>query len=723
MQDMKDCYDSLLSAAAATANSAYGKVLLMLGKVQFELQKLVDNYRSHIFQTITSPSESLLNEFRIVEMFSAPIQIVGDDMWPGAPPSWLKRLKVIEPPLQVPGPDLVHCIIGPVEVVNAASLSSTSQGGAVLEKGDLGNLPNPLALASKQHSSFGTNQGCLGPAPSLGYHWRRQICLGKGSACRVRPATKWRCGRGCLGYTLDGDPLGMKKQCDEKRSLFEYMITRRREKGRLKSSKGESFSSQQLQDARNEYEEEATLFVFRLKSLKQGQSRSLLTQAARHHSAQLCFFRKALKSLETIEPHVKLVTEKQHIDYQFSGIEDDDGDNDDSYDDDSDDDEGSYSELSFDYGQNDQVKNVVSTPRGSMELDRVDVTFTQVATVDAAKGNLERNQGGDYFAIGRELKTTSQSAPLSAEKKFDPAERFRQMRQLSTRKSNSYVLPTPVEPKSPIAVTDPVVSGTRQTSLSGTAFNYRHSSPLEQKRYEKILQNEKLSEPIIPSQPSVRRESNSNTTSTYLLPPLIEDLSSQQHDRRTTSDSKKIKRLAFSGPLTSKVWSNKPGLSASSPIVSTVQPKLFSGPLLRTPMPPPSSAPKLSPSASPTYVSSPKISELHELPRPPAIIASKFVGRPSNQIGYSGPLLSKGQKMIPAANKLAADVASPLPKPHLTISRSFSIPSMGKKGTLSPVLMPLGPPQTSKITEDISSPPLTPIHSSTSNLHPLLLRN
>ncbi|KAJ0094410.1 hypothetical protein Patl1_16998 [Pistacia atlantica] len=93
MHDMRDCYDSLLSAAAATANSAYefseslqemgacllektalndneesGKVLLMLGKVQFELQKLVDNYRSHIFQTITIPSESLLNELRTVEV-------------------------------------------------------------------------------------------------------------------------------------------------------------------------------------------------------------------------------------------------------------------------------------------------------------------------------------------------------------------------------------------------------------------------------------------------------------------------------------------------------------------------------------------------------------------------------------------------------------------------------------------------------------------------------
>ncbi|CAJ1789632.1 unnamed protein product [Sphenostylis stenocarpa] len=93
MQDMRDCYDSLLSAAAATQNSAYefaeslqemgtcllektslnddeesGKVLGMLGSVQLELQKLVDSYRSHIVLTITNPSESLLNELRTVEL-------------------------------------------------------------------------------------------------------------------------------------------------------------------------------------------------------------------------------------------------------------------------------------------------------------------------------------------------------------------------------------------------------------------------------------------------------------------------------------------------------------------------------------------------------------------------------------------------------------------------------------------------------------------------------
>jgi hypothetical protein len=57
-----------------------------------------------------------------------------------------------------------------------------------------------------------------------------------------------------------------------------------------KQGKGaESFSYEQVKQAQDDYNEEATLFVFRLKSLKQGQFRSLLTQAIRHHAAQVYF--------------------------------------------------------------------------------------------------------------------------------------------------------------------------------------------------------------------------------------------------------------------------------------------------------------------------------------------------------------------------------------------------------------------------------------------------
>lgn len=65
------------------------------------------------------------------------------------------------------------------------------------------------------------------------------------------------------------------------------MVAQQREKGRSKGGKAENFSSRQLQTAHDQYDEAATLCVFRLKSLKQGQNRSLLTQAARHHAAQV----------------------------------------------------------------------------------------------------------------------------------------------------------------------------------------------------------------------------------------------------------------------------------------------------------------------------------------------------------------------------------------------------------------------------------------------------
>ncbi|XP_052185728.1 uncharacterized protein At2g33490 [Diospyros lotus] len=573
MQDMRDCYDSLLSAAAATLNSAYefseslsemgacllektalydddesGKVLLMLGKLQFELQKLLDKYRAHIIKTITVPSESLLNELQIVEE--------------------------------------------------------------------------------------------------------------------------------------------MKRQCDEKRSVYDDMIMRQKEKGKLRGSKGESFHSKELLAAHEDFEAEATLFVFRLKSLKQGQSRSLLTQAARHHAAQLCFFRKAVKSLEIVEPHVKLVTEQQRIDYHFAGLKD--GDSDDSNDEDDSDDydeDGDYNvrndgELSFDYGQNDKVPNVVSALRSSMEE------------------KLDKNRGRDSVTSDRKLRASSQSEPLFADQKFDRPEKFRQLKPLSSRKFTSYVLPTPVQTKNSIfAGPDSQVSGTKRPTLSGDAFSYRHSSPLELNKYEKMLRNEKLSGPIILGHLSGLKENNNNISSTSLPPPLAEELKSRRHDKNAASDTKKIKRHAFSGPLTGKSWSNKPGLSAGSPIVST-GPHLFSGPLLHTPMRQ-SSPPKLSPSSSPTFVSSPKISELHELPRPPANLASKPSAKLPPQIGYSAPLVSKSQDNY-AANKMTSNAASPLPMPP-------SISSREQKETKSPVSEPFRIPQTLKMTEGIASPPLTPI--------------
>ncbi|KAG5249653.1 Hydroxyproline-rich glycoprotein family protein [Salix suchowensis] len=556
MLDMKDCYDSLLSAAAGTANCAFefseslremgacllaktslnddeesGRVLLMLGKAQFELQKLVDCYRSHINQTIISPSESLLSELQTVEE--------------------------------------------------------------------------------------------------------------------------------------------MKQQCDEKRDVYVHMV-RQRERPSGRNGKGECFSMQQIQAAHDEYDEDATLFVFRLKSLKQGQSRSLLTQAARHHAAQLCFFKKALKSLEAVEPHVKEVSEQQHIDYHFSGL-DDDWRGGDDYDDDEDydyDDANDDGELSFDYGK----------------MIRMGVTFPQVEKLEMAKEDLDRSYRTS-FSIKGEHSTGTQSAPLFAEVKSDPSGKTKELAPSSTRKFNTYVLPTP-------------------TSLSGRTVNFWHPSPLGPEKNDALLGVEMSSKPTAINSQSVLKESN-NTASTRLSPPLADGLLFSRLEPLATSESKKIKRYAFSGPLTSRPWSTKP--------VSAEHPQLFSGPLLQNPTaqllssPPkvsPRISPKVSPSASPPFVSSPKISELHELPRPPVSSTSKSP-RAVGLVGHSAPLLPKG-RMLPGTSKTSApNVKCQLPTPSQVVPRSFSIPSSRHRVMAA---------QNSGTVEDVASPPLTPI--SLSNIPP-----
>lgn len=210
----------------------------------------------------------------------------------------------------------------------------------------------------------------------------------------------------------------MKLQCDEKRCIvfsyfilfftlhvidscmiyretFEYMVGQVREKGKLRHGKGETFTSQQLQVVSEEYDDAARLCVFRVESLKQGQSRSLLTQAARHHAAQvffclhmissliiLChtlfkfhgflflylnqlnFFRKGFQSLEAVEPHIRNVAEKQHIDYELcepsEGEKGDDESN--SFE------TNDYGELSFDYRQNELELDNAGTSSNSMEV-------------------------------------------------------------------------------------------------------------------------------------------------------------------------------------------------------------------------------------------------------------------------------------------------------------------------------------------------------------------
>ncbi|XP_073041848.1 uncharacterized protein At2g33490-like [Primulina eburnea] len=578
MKDMRTCYDSLLSAAAATANSAYefsesllemgsclldktaihddgesGGTLSLLGRVQLELRKFVDIYRSHVIMTITNPSESLLSELRKVEE--------------------------------------------------------------------------------------------------------------------------------------------MKLQCDEKREMFEYMVGQLKEKGKSRHGKGETFTSQQVHAVREEYDEAARLCVFRVESLKQGQCRSLLTQAARHHAAQLNFFRKGLQSLEAVEPRVKNVAETHHIDYELGELRDgevvdDEGNSFDTNDD---------RELSVDYRQSKQDLDNASVSRNSMELDHVVAPNPQISRMKDNQGELMLNQ---------QHRAGSHSAPINSEK-FGPAERIREM-QATVWKLNTHVLPTPAEAKS--SRTNTCTPPTSTTLPNKSSKNLWHSSPLDTEKHKKFTDDHMSAHST--SKSLVAVEENSDKHFLPLPRPLNEVAAVPQVDGHGGIDTQKIKRQAFSGPLAPKPSSNKLQLFTNGPIGSTEPPQTISGMFSHVtggPPPPPSSLNLPHNAAHHPLLSSPKISELHELPRPPDSLASNPV-RSAVALGHSAPLGNRNREISPTyRNPLrSSKEGSPLPLPRLSISRSFSIRT-SSQGAIS--LHAGKGRQSSQIAQnvEVASPPLTPI--------------
>ncbi|PKU77748.1 Uncharacterized protein MA16_Dca005580 [Dendrobium catenatum] len=408
--------------------------------------------------------------------------------------------------------------------------------------------------------------------------------------------------------------------------------------------------SYQLQAAREDYEEEANLFVFRLKSLKQGQSRSLLTQAARHHASQLNFFRNGVKSLEIVEPHVKALAEQRHIDYDFIVSEEDD----------SEDGEGN----NYCYDVNEDSEQLLEQSHGELP--------------PFVRGTI----------------SVSQSASILPDKKYEPSKGIKQVHASTLREVHTYVLPTPLDCKSPpfLGSRDSLSETIRHNS-GGLPKQLWHSSPLEPSKPAKDLKDEPSKLPI--SQ-SVLKESNINGGPIKLPPPLTEGLSRLQSNSQSgASDSKFIKRQAFSGPLLGKSRTNSPILPTNEYVQLSV-------------------SPRLSPSASPLPMFSPQINELHELPRPPISYANP--ARPSSLVGHSGPLVPRSQGLY-TTNRMLSNTASPLPTPPAVMARSFSIPSNGQRSgtlTVSNFHEAIHNPEAH---EELSSPPLRRI--SLSNTQPL----
>ncbi|XP_071702039.1 uncharacterized protein At2g33490-like isoform X2 [Rutidosis leptorrhynchoides] len=440
----------------------------------------------------------------------------------------------------------------------------------------------------------------------------------------------------------------MKLQCDEKREVYEDMLVQHKEKKKLRNGKVESSITQKLQEAQDEYDEVTRLCVFRVKSLKEGQCRSLITQGARHHAAQLNFFREGIKALEAVEPLIKNAAVKHHIDYQLSELptwESHEGEPLSGYE------STDNGELSFDYKLKKQGLDDDVTSTNPMELDQADAPYLRASYFEDSMINLNKPKGEQLNS--RQTRVSSYSAPLFPENR-DTSERLKETQ--PAQKFHSYVLPPPI--------TRNQISKPPSISHSNSSQNLQYRVPVDHEKHLRRISDTNTSTSAFTSKVQ-------STIKDTQLPAPTGKFSLSHRDNYNKTDSKAAKQKSYSGPLTpTKQFSFKITSNNSGPITSTELPQPPSWVLVSQP----NLTSNVSRSASPPPISSP---ELHELPRPPNGLAfSKPVAISSGSMGHSAPLLLKNQEISPPNKRpmLTSICVSPLPLPP-SVPKNFSIPS------------------------------------------------
>lgn len=285
--------------------------------------------------------------------------------------------------------------------------------------------------------------------------------------------------------------------------------------------------------------------------------------------------------------------------------------------------------------------------------------------------------------LSQQHRAGSHSAPIFAEK-FDAAERAREIRP-SVPKLTTHVLPTPAYAKGSNMTT----SGPLLSPVLHSQKNLWHSSPLDLEKPKKFTDEE-----------------SSSYKHSLPLPPLTEGAALPQVDTQSGFDSQNIRRPSFSGPITSKSSLGMPHI----PISSNDIPQSVSGLLSRGSVPQAPLLVNVSHNASPSLSTSPKVSELHELPRPPDTFGFKPM-RSMGNLGHSEPLVNRKREVSPTNGNpfRKSREGSPLPLPKLTVSKSFSILSSGERESALHSGKLLGSTQILESSEGVDSPPLTPI--------------
>ncbi|CAM6087808.1 unnamed protein product [Calypogeia fissa] len=521
-----------------------------------------------------------------------------------------------------------------------------------------------------------------------------------------------------------------KTQHDEKRQLYEQLRARTL-KGRSKSGKGEAFADQQMQIVKDEFDKLSLFVNARFNSLEQGQARSLITQAARHHSAQMHLFSRGHSSLQAVEPYMRQVARERSIDRQLStGINEEDDESDSKSEDDVsyiDELDGSSDPQSLE--QSNRWDSRIDSPGRSPDNqdEEPEVPKNLSKEWSSLLSRLNRNSGEiPHLRSGDSPGSAAPQPSKDLGNTTDAAHSYRTRTVPDSHQEQNTIHVTELieEPKSSQGRTPPLspplrphpevstntarghdgvgselssqsVSTSGRTlidqrssldaegAMSGTLgdssgmkskFSQNSASSPETSQVRFSVSGQNLPGPVPGKPPSL-----SFVSPTLSSTPVGFTSNTQEFARQG-------RRYSQSGPLTfsGSPWSSQP--SSGNVATSTMQSSNpsdchKSGPLGRSPLGRTFGSPRISPSMSPPRMSPPRISELHKLPPPPLNPINTKAPRSPPIVAHSAPIIAHSAPLSrhpdPMGNSFVN--ATPLPPPPLgSVPRSLSLPSRQK---------------------------------------------
>lgn len=447
----------------------------------------------------------------------------------------------------------------------------------------------------------------------------------------------------------------IKGQYEEKRQSYNQM---RLQKPKGRGKKGDALD-QQLMIIKEELNNQAMMLDLRFQSLKRGQELSLVTQAARHHTAQVHLFGKGLELLNVVESDVKHLSSELHIDTTLS-------EGDVGFHMDEDNLEADTEVL----GNEDEEESIPSTP-----------SSFQPMTTERSKGASSR-----AMSTAKTWENTSKSAPLHPSLYSGTNNAASVQDSLLERPSGNavttYALPSPAGSNArfynqattaniseePYLNECPELSRMRAGGLASTTPIHEAKGPTELSNVEAY----RLSDP---RQAIFREEETYAWKENQSYLPKAHLTNRSPNHTRTASYTEEVDRLpvssyGHSGPLVSKPRSSYKRMTGNAEAVLAVEPLHKSGSVGRSSAPWGFVSPKISPCAplvlshqSP-HQSPPLISELHKLPTPPPPKLEAIIAH-SEALGMTNA--EPGRKSIPTP---------PVPLSALAVvKKSRSIPS------------------------------------------------